>query len=187
MTRRQRLLLPLVGLLGGCAMMLHEATPPEVRQVIVPTSLDQTYHRAWRAAHTMGATVVAHDPQQHTFTAHFKRVIGLHVDVRRVEEGTQMTVTGTILPKQVALGTLTEVDEFLWPIERRAYEPRWLARVLLGGWSWRRPSRPWCFTMRCRMPSASSNLSGRRRRSPRIGRMVRNGRRWSSRSRPPTQ
>ena len=81
--------------------------------MIVPTTLEQTYHRAWRAAHTMGATVVAHDAQQHTFTAHLKRVIGLHVDVRRVEEGTQMTVTGTILPKQVTLGVLTEVDDFL--------------------------------------------------------------------------
>ena len=100
-------------LLSGCTMMLNEATPPEVRQVIVPTSLDATYARAWRAAHTMGATVVAHDPTQHTFTAHLKRVIGLHVDVRQVETGTQMTVTGSILPKQSAIGSLTEVDEFL--------------------------------------------------------------------------
>lgn len=100
-------------LVSGCLLMLDESTTPEVRQVIVPTSLDVTYARAQRAAARMGGVLLAYDPQQRTFTAQVKRVIGLHIDVRRVAEGTQLTVTGTILPKQIAIGILTEVDEFL--------------------------------------------------------------------------
>ncbi|HEY5864778.1 MAG TPA: oxygenase MpaB family protein [Candidatus Tectomicrobia bacterium] len=103
----------LVGLLAGCAMMLSETTPPEVRQIIVPTSLDATYGRAQRTAARMGAVMLAENQAQHTFTAQLKRVIGLHVDVRQVETGTQMTVTGSILPHQQAIGILTEVDEFI--------------------------------------------------------------------------
>jgi hypothetical protein len=113
MTRPSRRLLLLAVLLGGCTLLLDESTAPEVRQVIVPTSLDVTYSRAQRAAARMGGTLLTYDPQQHTFTVQVKRVIGLHVDVRRVPEGTQMTVTGTILPKEMALGMITEVDEFL--------------------------------------------------------------------------
>ena len=61
----------------------------------------------------MGGVLLAQDPAQYTFTAKVKQVVGLHVDVRRVEQGTQMTVTGTILPQQVAIGTISAVDEFL--------------------------------------------------------------------------
>ena len=67
--------------------------------------------------HTWGARFLAQAPADHTFTVQVKKVVALHIDVRRVAEGTQMTVTGTILPKQIAFGLLTEVDEFL-----RAYK-----------------------------------------------------------------
>ncbi len=106
-------LLVLLYVTTSCTMMLNEATPPEVRQVIVPTSLDVTYDRAQRAAARMGGVVLAQNHHQHTFTAQVNRVIGLHVDVRLVERGTQMTVTGSILPQQSAIGMLTEVDEFI--------------------------------------------------------------------------
>ena len=111
--KRAMTFLVLAVLMSGCTMMLSESTPPEVRQIIVPTSLDTTYGRAQRTAARMGAVILAENPAQHTFTAQLKRVIGLHVDVRQVETGTQMTVTGSILPQHQAIGVLTEVDEFL--------------------------------------------------------------------------
>ena len=111
--KQTMILLVLTVLTSGCTMMLSEATPPEIRQIVVPTSLDSTYSRAQRTASRMGAVILAENPAQHTFTAQLKRVIGLHVDVRQVETGTQMTVTGSILPHQQAIGVLTEVDEFL--------------------------------------------------------------------------
>jgi hypothetical protein len=100
-------------ILGGCAMLLNESTPPKVRHVIVPTTLDATYARAQRAATRMGAMMLREEPQQHTFLAQLHNVIGLHVSINRVEEGTQMTVTGSVLPHKSALGILTEVDDFL--------------------------------------------------------------------------
>jgi hypothetical protein len=113
MTRQPRRLFLLAVLLGGCTLLLDESTAPEVREVIVATSVEVTYARAQRAAAHMGGTLLAQAPADHTFTVQVKKVVALHIDVRRVAEGTQMTVTGTILPKQMALGILTEVDEFL--------------------------------------------------------------------------
>ena len=62
-----------------------------------------------------------------------------------------MTVTGTILPKQIALGILTEVDEFLVAYRKEPYEQRGMAGRGAGGpapaWHGRRRRRS-CSTIR---------------------------------------
>ena len=71
-TTPRRLLL-LVVLLGGCTLMLDESTAPEVRQVIVADLAGRHLQPgATRAPHAWGRTLLAYDPQQHTFTAQVK-------------------------------------------------------------------------------------------------------------------
>ena len=98
--------------LTGCALVVTEASAPEVRQVSSALSVAATYDRAKRTAHVMGATVVREDTG-HRFVATYKQVIALDVSVAQVPTGTQMTITGSILPQRVAVGTLTEVDDFV--------------------------------------------------------------------------
>jgi len=100
-------------LLTGCSMMLSEHSQGEVRQVVTHESVPATYQRAYRAAQKMGGRIIREEPDQHVFVAAVKEVVALHVSVDRIDTGTQMTVRGSILPKHVAFGLLTEVDEFV--------------------------------------------------------------------------
>ena len=120
MTRRARRLFLLVLFLGGCTMMLDESTRTRSAPGDCADVAGRDLYPRHARCRPMGALLLATIPQQYTFTAQVKSVIGLHVDVRRVAEGTQMTVTGTILPKQIALGILTEVDEFLVAYRKEA-------------------------------------------------------------------
>ena len=98
---------------GGCSMVLTEASKPEVRYVLTPLSPADTYARAQRTALKMGAVMMREDTATRTFVAKYKEGIALHVHVHSVEEGTQMTVTGSILPQKVGYGVLHEVDDFV--------------------------------------------------------------------------
>ena len=103
----------LLSLLAGCTMMLSEHSAGEVRQVVTHESVPATYQRAVRAAQKMGGRIIREEPDQHVFVAAVKEVVALHVSVDRIDTGTQMTVRGSILPKHVAFGLLTEVDDFV--------------------------------------------------------------------------
>jgi hypothetical protein len=98
---------------AGCSMVLTEASKPEVRYVLTPMSPADTYARAQRAALKMGAEMMREDTATRTFVAKYKGAIALHVHVNSVEEGTQMTVTGSVLPQKVGYGVLHEVDDFV--------------------------------------------------------------------------
>jgi hypothetical protein len=107
--------------LAGCAMVLTEATRPEVREMVVATPPDVTYARALRAAQTMGGTLKTSEPLAHTFTTEVNQAVGLYVDIRRGETGTKMTVTGMILPRQLAVGPFRVADDFLVAYQREAH------------------------------------------------------------------
>jgi len=100
-------------LLAGCTMMLSEHSAGEVRQVVTHESVPATYQRAYRAAQKMGGRILREEPEHYVFVAAVKEVVALHVSVDRIDTGTQMTVRGSILPKHVAFGLLTEVDDFV--------------------------------------------------------------------------
>jgi len=113
--------LMLLVFLPSCTMVLTEASKPEVRYIITPLTMEETYARAYRTAAKMGAAMIREEPQAHTFVARYKEAIALHVHVNRVEEGTQMTVTGSILPTYIAVGVLTEVEDFISAYRKEAY------------------------------------------------------------------
>jgi hypothetical protein len=96
--------------LSGCAGSVT-GRAPETRTLTLPTSPAQAYTRATQVLTQMGAEMTFMDGRQ-TLQGLVHGAVVLRVQLDEHGAGTLVTVTGTIRPGKLILGTMTEVDQF---------------------------------------------------------------------------
>jgi len=107
----KRIVVVLALMLGSCtALMSHE---PITRRVSRPLAPDAMYSRATQALTQMGGTGLHSDRQGGVLSATVHHAVALTVVLTPDGTGTLMTVTGTLLGNKLAIGALTEVDDFV--------------------------------------------------------------------------
>ena len=102
----------------GCPSAVYRHTP-ETKHLVVAEPYDHAWQKALRTLATMGAETHQQDRQSGSLQATVRNAVLLHVLLQPDSPtATRVTVTGSILPNKVVLGTLTEVDDFLHTYQR---------------------------------------------------------------------
>lgn len=97
-------------ILSGCAGSFA-GRAPETRTLTVPYSQAQAYTRSSQVLRQMGAEMTAMDGRQ-ALQGLVHGAVLLSVQLQEQGTSTLVTVTGTIPPGKLVLGTVTEVQDF---------------------------------------------------------------------------
>ena len=95
-------------LLTSCATSLMSHAPI-TRQVLLTSPPDAAYQQAAHALSTMGAHITSQDATTRTLSSELHGAVILNVSV---DATSIVSVTGTLKPGKVVLGTMTEVDDY---------------------------------------------------------------------------
>lgn len=103
-------LIACMGLLGCTALM---SQTPVNRSMTFPEAPDVAYARATRAMARLGGEVTQGNTQTRTMSAKVHNALILNVLVEQVPEGSRIEAICTLLPNKIALGEMTECDQYL--------------------------------------------------------------------------
>jgi hypothetical protein len=95
----------------GCALVGCAA--PVTRSLAMSQPPDAAYVRAREALQQMGAVIATSDSQQRILSGTVKNAVVLNVAVSSTATGSVVLVQGRVLADKIALGSVTEVDDYL--------------------------------------------------------------------------
>lgn len=98
--------------LAGCMTSLMSQEPVR-RSVSLQEPPDAAYQRASQAMARMGATIHQANPQTRLLSGIVHGVVVLNVSVTGSKESSTVEVTGSLLPGKLAVGSFTEVDQYV--------------------------------------------------------------------------
>lgn len=97
----------------GCTSMMPAARTPETRIIHTREVPILAYRKSLSTAIAMGTAITQADQQALVWQGTLRNVVVLTGEVRTNQEGSIITVTATILPNKLAIGSFTEPDEFV--------------------------------------------------------------------------
>ncbi len=97
--------------LPGCtALMTRE---PITKHVALTDAPDVAYQKATQTMARMGGQITMTNAEQRVLSALVHNVVVMTVSVHARGTGSEVEVSGTLLPDKIAFGTFSEVDEYL--------------------------------------------------------------------------
>jgi len=100
-------------MIARCTSFMAGATQPEVRTLTVPDPPALVYRKALSTAVALGTTITQSHEQSGLIQGTLHHAALLTIETTPGPSGTTLTVTATILPNTVAVGSLTDADDFL--------------------------------------------------------------------------
>lgn len=113
--------LTVVSLSTGCTSLMPGAQQPEVRTLTVPDPQGLVYRKALSTAVAMGTTITQANEAAGLIqgTLHNAALLTIEITPGPSQSGSTLTVSARLLPNKIAVGSLTEAEDFL-----RAYHER---------------------------------------------------------------
>ena len=104
-------LLLLAVILSSCTAMLDQG--PRQATVVLPVGQSEAYRQAVQALVILGGELTIADSTQGIVSGKLHNAVTLTAKLEPVGTGTKVTVIGTLLPNKIAVGSFTEVDDYL--------------------------------------------------------------------------